>query len=183
MIEGNENRILIGGPQGSGKSTQGKLLAKVLEIPYVSTGDISRELAEQDSKEGKRVKQLLAQGKFTPDDVIAKYVKDRLDQTDCSLGFVMDGYPRSLDQLKYFDPQYNKVFYLDVPDDVVVGRLVKRGREDDTQDLIQERLKIYHRLTEPVLNFYQDQGILCRIDGVATIEKIQEEIRGYIKNG
>jgi adenylate kinase len=170
-------RVLITGPQGSGKTTQAKLVAEYLKIPLIDGGEMLRLLASEDSIEGKRVQEALDKGEIAPNDIVAEVIKKRLAELDCQNGFVMDGYPRTLSQKELFDPQFDRVFYLKMSDDLVKERMQKRGRVDDTPELITERLMLYHQLTEPVLSFYESQGILVRINGEDTIERIQQEIK------
>lgn len=162
-------KILLIGPQGSGKSTQAKLLADYLKIPFISTGEIFRRMA--------LVKKILSEGKLVDDQTTCKIVKDRLKQPDCKRGFVLDGYPRTLEQGKIFDPGFDKVFYLDVPEEVVIERLTKRGRSDDTPESIKMRLDLYYKQTEPLLEFYRNLGILSEIDGLGTTLQVQQRIR------
>lgn len=158
-------RILVAGPQGSGKTTQAKILAEKLGVCFISTGDLMRELSAEDTEEGKLVKSSLEKGALVDDQIAADALRREIESDRCRQGFVSDGFPRHLGQLEYFDPQFDKVIYLDVPDEEVIKRLLARGRADDTLPLILERLSIYHGQTEPVLNLYESQGKLVRIDG------------------
>ena len=166
-------KILFIGPQGSGKSTQGKLLAQFLGLPYISTGDIFR----QDRGE---IKQILDQGKLVDDQTTSKIVKEKLKELRYANGFVFDGYPRTLEQVRLFDPGYDEVISLEISDDIATERLLARGREDDTKELIAERLKNYHLQTDPMLDFYKQKGILTQIDGLGNIEEIQKKIRDLV---
>lgn len=163
-------KILFIGPQGSGKSTQGHLLAKFLGLPYISTGDIFRKMKGE-------IRQILDQGKLVDDQTTAKIVKEQLREENYQNGFVIDGYPRTLQQIRLFDPGFDKVVYLDLPDDDATKRLLARGREDDTPELIAERLKNYHQQTDPILDYYQQKGKLLSIDGLGSIDEIQQRIR------
>lgn len=170
-------RIFFIGSQGSGKSTQAKLLSQFLKIPVIATGDIFRSLAKKGDKLGKRVKQDLDEGKLVDDETTAQIVDERVRKPDCQKGFIMDGYPRTLDQIKLFDPGFDKVFYLKLSDEEATKRLLKRGREDDTPALIAERLKAYHKQTDPILDYYQNKGLLEVIGGKGAIKQIQRKIR------
>jgi adenylate kinase len=163
-------RILFIGAQGSGKSTQAKLLAQFLGLPYISTGDIFRQMQGE-------IKQILDQGKLVDDQTTSKIVEEKLKNPEYSNGFIFDGYPRTLEQIRLFDPGFDKVIYLDLPDEKASERLLARGREDDTKELIAERLKHYHGQTDPILDFYEQKGILVSISGEGSIEEIAQKIR------
>ena len=173
-------RIFLIGPQGSGKSTQSKLLAEYLNLPFIETGEIFRELSTKESELGKKVGALLQAGEFIPDDLTTELIKNKLGDAGYEQGFVMNGYPRNLNQLKKFDPGFDKVFYLKVSDDEVIKRLLERAREDDTKELIEKRLADYHQLTEPILEYFKNSGILEEIDGARSIEKIQQDLRSRL---
>jgi adenylate kinase len=166
-------KILLIGPQGSGKSTQGKLLAQVLGLPYLSTGDIFRRM-------GGEIKQILDQGKLVDDKTTSLIVEEKLKERQYSSGFIFDGYPRTLEQMRLFDPGFDKVIYLDLPDDKASERLLARGRADDTKELIAERLKHYHQQTDPILDYYKQKGILFSVDGMGSIQEIQQRVRTIV---
>jgi len=170
-------KILVTGPQGSGKTTHSKLLSERLQIPLIDTGNMLRNLAETNTSDGRRIKEQLDKGNLAPDDIVGKIVQARVSQEDCKSGFVMDGYPRSLEQLQVFDPGYDHVFYLDISDREVTQRLLERGRVDDTTELIARRLDLYHERTEPVLDYYQDLDILTRVNGSGSIEEVEKRIQ------
>lgn len=174
-------RILITGPQGCGKTTQAEILAKKFSFCLINAGDLLRELADQSTEEGENVRKCLSEGIFVDDKITAKLVRTELEKEHCQKGFVMDGFPRRMSQLEYFDPVYDQVFYLDVPDDEVIKRLLLRGREDDTPEVIRERLGLYHSETEPVLTYYQGQGKLKKINGEHSIEEIATEIEDQVR--
>jgi len=170
-------KILLIGPQGSGKSTQGKLLATYLQIPYISTGDIFRQIAQDD----KRIRQILEAGELVDDATTIELVKKRLAESDCRKGFILDGYPRNLEQAKKIpDLNFDKVIYINIPDEVVLERLLKRGRADDTEQSIKTRLNLYREKTAALLDYYQNQGLLMESDGRGNIQTIQDEIKKFI---
>lgn len=173
----NKMRILFIGPQGSGKSTQAQLLAKHLNIPKISTGDLFREIAKEDSENGKMIREIQNAGRLVDDKTTAKLVEERLKKSDVSAGFILDGYPRNINQKDLFDPKFERVFYLKVPDEEVTKRMISRGRADDTQESIKTRLNLYYEQTQPLLEFYRQQGILTEINGIGSVEEIQNEIK------
>lgn len=173
-------KLFLIGPQGSGKSTQSKLLADYLGVPFVETGQVFRDISGENTPLGEKVKALLQAGEMVPDDITSEIVKTNLKSPEYNKGFVMNGYPRNLNQIKLFDPGFDKVFYLEVSEGQVLDRLLKRGREDDTVELIKKRLSDYHSLTEPILDYYRNLGVLETLDGSGSIEEIQRNLRGKI---
>lgn len=173
-------KILLIGPQGSGKSTQADLLAHYLKVPKITIGDIFRKIAEEDSELGKKVRDILNQGHLVDDQITSEIVKERLSHSDYKEGFIVDGYPRTLEQARLFDPNFDKVFYLKLKEEAVMERLLKRGREDDTEELINKRLELYCEQTQPLLDDYKNKGILVEIDGTGSVEKVQEDIRKHL---
>lgn len=169
--------ILVTGPQGSGKTTQAKLLAEYLKVPFIGMGEVLRQRMERNDEIGRKIKEVMEKGELVDDQIVADFTKEKVMSPACQNGFVMDGYPRSIHQAGLFNPNFNKVFYLDIPEIQVLERLLKRGRADDKPDLIKERLQIYHQETEPLLDLYKNQGILKIVDGLKSIDEVQREIR------
>lgn len=185
--------IVILGPQGSGKSTQAKLLADHLGIAHISTGKLLRGIAK-DSKNSlhKIVKREMDCGNLVSNVIVNKVLNQAIENASKN-GFVIDGTPRKIDQLidldelfKLHNQKVDIVFFLDVSDAEGKKRLLKRAkiehRSDDTSQAIDERLKIYHSQTEPVLKEYEKRGILKRIDGNRPIETIQKDLQAVVKN-
>ncbi len=170
-------KILLIGPQGSGKSTQGKLLSQFLNIPYISTGDIFRNIASETSQEGKRIKQILQSGQLVDDTTAIELIKKRLTADDCQNGFILDGYPRTLPQEENVKINFDKVIYLQIPEDEILKRLLQRGRVDDTKDSIKKRLELYSLQTQPLLNYYKKQNILIEINAMGEIDDIFQNIK------
>lgn len=174
-------KILLIGPQGSGKSTQGKLLADFLKVPYISTGDIFRQISAEDTDEGKRIKDILVSGQLVDDETTANLLKKRIEESDAQNGFILDGYPRNVEQVKRVpDLIFDKVIYFNVPEQVVLDRLLKRGRADDTESSIKTRLSLYYVQTQPLLDYYKNQDLLVEVDGSGDIQIIQDEIKKFI---
>jgi adenylate kinase len=175
--------IVIMGPQGSGKSTQGELLSKRLGVPHISTGAIFREIKASGAGDllSHRVREQLMSGLLVDDTDALRVVDSRLSKEDCKNGFVLDGAPRDLDQAKLMVVQIDIVLYIAVSDAECIKRLMLRGREDDTEELINIRLGEYHRQTEPVLDYYRDLGKLIEINGEQTVDEIAEEVNKKIR--
>lgn len=171
-------KILLIGPQGSGKSTQASLLSQALGLPKITIGDILRQIAGQQTSEAKRIREILAAGQLVDDQTVAELVRNRINQE--KNGFIIDGYPRTIEQANIFDPDFDKVIYLNVPREQVVERLIQRGRVDDTSELINKRLDLYYQQTQPLLDYYKQKNILLEIDGIGDVKRIQNEIQKSI---
>jgi len=193
-------RFLIVGPQGSGKGTQGVLVAEAFGVPQVATGDIFRANVSGGTELGKRVQAIIEAGDLVPDALTSELVRDRLAQPDAAHGFLLDGYPRNrgqVDDLAGFlagrGEALDAVIELEVPRDESITRLhdraVKQGRTDDTEEVIANRLAIYERETAPILDVYREQGIVLRIDGVGSLDEVTQRIfdalasRGFVAEG
>ncbi|BDZ40628.1 adenylate kinase [Microbacterium suwonense] len=180
-------RLLIVGPQGSGKGTQGVRVAEALGIPVVSTGDIFRANIKAGTDLGKKVTAILDAGDLVPDELTSEIVRDRLSQQDAANGFLLDGYPRNTAQVGHLDAfladqgaSLDAVILLDVPREESIARLslraVEQGRSDDTEAGIAHRLDIYENETAPIISVYRERGIVDRIDGVGTLDEITARI-------
>ena len=180
-------RLLIVGPQGSGKGTQGIRVAEALGIPVVSTGDIFRANIKEGTELGQKVTAILDAGDLVPDELTSEIVRDRLSQDDAQGGFLLDGYPRNTAQVHHLDAflgendaALDAVILLDVPRDESIARLslraVEQGRSDDTDEAIAHRLDIYEHETAPIVSLYEERGIVDRIDGVGSLDEITGRI-------
>lgn len=172
-------QILLIGPNGSGKTTQAKLLSNYLQIPLIETGQILRDIVAEDSSLGREVKKIINSGVLVSDELISKIVKEKLEKLQN--GFIATGFPRNLRQVEDLNINFDRVFYLQIPDEKVIERLTKRGREDDSREAIEKRLMIYHQQTEPLLDYYSRLGILENINADRNIEEIQEDLRLKLK--
>jgi len=173
----NPRIIMIGGP-GSGKSTYSEIISKKLSIPHVYTGDMMRELSKQDTPDGKKVKDLLSKGEFAPTPIVIDAVKERLQKPDAESGYIFDGFPRSVEQankMKDANIEYSHIINLVVSEEEVIKRLTARGRADDKPEIIKNRLKVYHRETAPLLDYYKDEIINIKAEG-NTPEAIANDI-------
>lgn len=180
-------RMLMMGPPGSGKGTQASRIADKLGIVAISTGDIFRYNVKEMTPLGREAKQYMDNGDFVPDDVTNRMVADRLSQPDTEGGFLLDGYPRTAGQVEALDQmlkdagqELSVVVELTVPDEELVTRLLKRaeteGRADDTQDVIQHRLDLYHEQTAAVIESYAPRGIVASVDGTGQIDDVTERL-------
>lgn len=175
-------KIILIGIQGAGKSTQGNLLSQKLKIPYLSTGHIFRELAKEHTSLGRYIKETMNAGYLIPDKKTVEIVSEYLHRTEYEKGYILDGFPRTLNQVKAFKNGIDKVIYLNVSDKEALWRLSYRNgnggekREDDTLAAIRKRIEIFHKFTEPVLDHYGQKGMLIEIDGEKVIEEIHKEI-------
>lgn len=174
--------IFFLGPQGSGKSTQAKLLSEHLNLPLVSVGDLLRKRALVSDDVGKTLSEVMNKGELVDDDLVDQLVEEELTSPRYSKGFIADGFPRTKEQARKFSFSPDLVIYLNTSDKVGIERLLKRGRQDDTPEAIAERLSIYHQETEPLLAYYKKEGILKIVNGERTVEEIFEGIKDKIKD-
>jgi adenylate kinase len=163
-------RVLMLGPPGSGKGTQGERLARALGVDHISSGELLREAVAAGTPLGDRVKDAIAAGRLVPDELVREAVRPSLERRD---GYVLDGFPRTLSQTEGVD--FDAVVHLDVPEDEVVRRLLARGRADDTEEAIAERLHEYSDDTRPLLGHYRD--VLIEVDGDRDADAIAAELR------
>ena len=183
---------IIFGPPGSGKGTQASRIEKEFHLVHLSTGDILRSEVKRGTEIGKEVARIMAAGDLVPDDIIVNIVRRRLPESEVGAGVLLDGFPRTLEQARALDEmlaseghRVDFVIALDVPEDVLVERILHRaaieGRPDDTREAIAERMHEYHKLTEAVLDYYRQRGVrVVDIDGMGAPDEVFERIRGAI---
>ncbi|AXK45781.1 adenylate kinase [Brachybacterium saurashtrense] len=181
-------RLLIVGPPGAGKGTQAVRIAEQLGIPAISTGDIFRANVSGETELGVLAKSYMDKGEYVPDSVTNDMVASRLAEPDAQGGFLLDGYPRTLDQVEALDGMLSSlgtpldmVLLLVVETEEVVGRLVARGveqgRSDDTEETIRRRLEVYAEQTAPLIDVYEKRGLVRRVDGMASIDEVTVALR------
>jgi adenylate kinase len=175
-------KIIFLGMQGSGKSTQAKMLAEKLSVPYVEMGQLLRDKSKDSDEIAKKIQEALTTGKLVENQITIDCLKEKLNQPGFENGYVLDGYPRNKSQLSALDADISKVFYIKVSDNEAVSRLISRGRHDDSPSLIVQRLKIYHEETEPLLKHFKDQRILEEIYGEKSIDQVSEDIEKKLEN-
>jgi adenylate kinase len=172
-------KIILIGIQGAGKSTQGNLLSEKLKVPYLSTGHIFRNLSKEKTKLGRYIKEIMNAGYLIPDRKTLSIVSDYLRRPEYEKGYILDGFPRTVPQARSFKNGVDKVIYLKVSDKEALWRLSYRNgesREDETLAALRNRIELFHKLTEPVLDFYRKKKILVEVDGEEKIEKIHKGI-------
>lgn len=180
-------RLLLIGPPGAGKGTQAGRLSELLDVPAVSTGDIFRRNVRDETPLGRQAKAYMEAGDNVPDSLTNDLVRDRLEQDDCASGFLLDGYPRTTDQVAYLDAflaehdtAMDVVVELVAEPDVVVERLRQRaleqGRSDDDESVVRHRLEVYREQTAPLIDIYAARGLLAKVDGIGEIDEVTDRI-------
>ena len=180
-------RLLLIGPPGAGKGTQAQRLSEALGVPAISTGDIFREHLRNETELGLQAKAYMDAGDNVPDSLTNDLVRDRLSQPDAAEGFLLDGYPRTTDQVRALDEflaahdaSMDAVVELVAEPDIVVERLKKRaldqGRADDDETVVRHRLEVYARQTAPLIDVYDQRGLLAKVDGIGEIAEVTARI-------
>lgn len=192
-------RLLLIGTPGAGKGTQAQRLSETFDIPAISTGDIFRLNVKNETELGKQAKAFMDRGEYVPDSLTNELVRDRLSHADATDGFLLDGYPRTADQVQELDDilaeknqQLDAVVMLSADVDEVVRRLLNRaieqGRADDTEDVIRHRLDVYEEQTAPLISVYAARGLVITVDGLGEVADVTGRIvdslaeRGISKN-
>jgi adenylate kinase len=180
-------RVLFMGPPGAGKGTQAALVAEHFGVPQISTGDIFRANAAAGTELGLIAKRYMKAGEYVPDEVTNDMVRARLGQPDARQGFLLDGYPRTVDQVARLDEMLAElgtsldgVIVLRVDREELIARLLERartsGRADDTEDVIRYRQEVYAEQTAPLLSLYSERGLVVEVDGHGTVDEVAERI-------
>ena len=181
------SRLLLIGPPGAGKGTQAAKLAEAFQIPAISTGDIFRENVRSETELGQQAKAFMDRGEYVPDSLTNALVRDRLDWDDAKNGFLLDGYPRTADQVEELDSilsdkdeSLNAVVLITADTDEVVRRLLNRaqeqGRADDTEDVIRRRLEVYAEQTAPLIDVYSKRNLVIEVDGLGAVDEVTKRI-------
>jgi adenylate kinase len=172
-------RIVFIGPPGAGKGTQAERLIEKYKLAHLSTGDMLRAAREAKTDVGIEADKYMSAGMLVPDNIIINIIAERLKQSDCKAGYLLDGFPRTIAQAESLDDMLAKkgtplsvVLELKVAEEELFKRLAGRGRADDTPDVIRQRLVAYRKQTEPLLAYYSKRGLLKSIDGLGTVEEI-----------
>ncbi|NLW17340.1 MAG: adenylate kinase [Firmicutes bacterium] len=208
--------IVLMGPPGAGKGTQAVRIAETYGIPHISTGDIFRATVKSGTALGAQLQEYMSSGQLVPDEITIRIVQERLQQPDCASGFLLDGFPRTIEQAEALDKTLatnpiDMVINIEVPDEELIRRLTGRRvcpscgatyhidfnppqaegvcdqcggelqqRQDDTIATVKNRLEVYNRQTEPLINYYQQQDKLISIDGSQAIDKVFQDIAQHL---
>lgn len=183
--------VLMGAP-GAGKGTQAKRLESLLGLPQVATGDLFRANLKNQTELGKLARTYMDKGELVPNEVTIAMVRDRLSQPDCESGAILDGFPRTLaqaealdDLLQEFGAKIAVVPFIHVNQDVLVERLAKRaeieGRADDNKETIRTRMQVYESETAPLLDYYDNRGLLVKINGEQSIDEVSHDLTAVIR--
>ena len=180
-------RLILLGPPGAGKGTQAAWIKEAYGVPQLSTGDMLREAVARGTGVGRQAKAVIERGELVSDEIINRIVAERVGEPDCASGFSLDGYPRTVQQVRTLDEilaehdtRLDAVVALQVPAEELVHRLVNRahrdGRSDDTEDVIRHRQNVYADQTAPLLDEYSRRGILLEIDGIGEVADVQARV-------
>ena len=189
--------IILLGPPGSGKGTQANFIQNKLSIPHLSTGDILRQSVKNETDLGNKVKNIMAKGELVSDDLVLDVIKERVSQSDCNLGFILDGYPRNITQaeslnivLKDIDRNIDRILFLDVDFAVLQSRIESRSKEnneekrvDDTSEVLIKRLEEYKIQTAPLGEYYSNNKKFKKINGMKSISEVSLDIENFLDNG
>ncbi len=180
-------RLVLLGPPGSGKGTQAKLLQERLKIAHISTGDLLRAAVAANTPLGQIAKATMDAGELVSDELVLELLEERLSEPDVANGYILDGYPRNLAQAQALDALLERVeqridraLALRVDEDQIVERLAERasqqGRSDDSEEVVRHRMRVYEEQTAPVADYYANKGLLTEIDGMGSIETINQRL-------
>ena len=189
--------VILLGPPGSGKGTQANFIQNKLSIPHLSTGDILRQSVKNETNLGNKVKNIMAKGKLVSDDLVLNVIKERVSQSDCDQGFILDGYPRNITQaeslnilLKDINRNIDRILFLDVDFAALQSRIELRSKEnneekraDDTSEALVKRLYEYTSQTAPLSEYYSNDKKFKKINGMKSISEVSLDIENFLDNG
>lgn len=188
-----EARVILLGPPGSGKGTQGKLLSKYLQVVHLSTGDILRREVALGTEVGNKVRAVMDSGKLVNDEQMNEVIQNRLTQPDCTKGFVLDGYPRTTCQAKYLEKVLEQcttrptaAIYIKIPDDEIIrrlkGRAEQESRVDDNDETVRFRLNVFKQETAPLFDFYRERNLFHEVHGLGTVDEVFNRLKQLIES-
>ena len=182
-------RVIFLGPPGAGKGTQAKLLCEDAKVPHISTGDILRAAVKAKTELGQKAEGYMSAGELVPDELILGLIRERLGEEDAANGWLLDGFPRNVEQAQFLNELLEEigqtcevVVNLEVPDDELVTRLLARGRSDDKEDVIRNRLAIYHEQTAPLIELYGGRKQLVSLNGNQEMAQVSAELQKIVKD-
>lgn len=180
-------RIVFLGPPGAGKGTQAIRVAQRLGVPHLSTGDMLREAIGLDTELGREAARFMDQGRLVPTVLVQSLVDARVSQDDCCHGYLLDGFPRTVEQAENLDrllatrgAALEAVINLQVPEETLLDRLAGRGRHDDAVQVVRERLRQYDELTRPLAAYYRERGVLRDVNGLGTPDEVSSRIMAEV---
>jgi len=181
-------KFIVLGPPGAGKGTQAALLAAEMNLAHISTGEILRAAVQEQTPLGQEAKAFMDRGELVPDTLVLGLVKERLGSLNGSTaGWILDGFPRNINQAEALDDllrdiqqQSDCAVNLDVPDEILIPRLLGRGRQDDTEAIVRTRLQVYRDQTAPLIDFYQNRQHLVSVNGNADVEDVTQRLKSAI---
>lgn len=181
-------KFIFLGPPGAGKGTQAALLAAEMNLAHISTGEILRAAVQEQTPLGQEAKAFMDRGELVPDTLVLGLVKERLASLNGSTaGWILDGFPRNINQAEALDDllqdiqqQSDCAVNLDVPDEILIPRLLGRGRQDDTEAIVRTRLQVYRDQTAPLIDFYQNRQHLVSVNGNADVEDVTQRLKSAI---
>ena len=183
------SRLIFLGPPGAGKGTQAQVIAEFFSIPHISTGEILRSAIGQGTPLGKKAQSYVDGGELVPDELILDLIRERLNQPDVNQGWILDGFPRNVSQATFLDQLLSELnqncdwaVSFEVPDQVLINRMLGRGRKDDNEETIRRRLEVYQEQTAPVINYYHERNILKPVNGNLTQEEVSASLKQVLGN-
>ncbi|EDX85483.1 adenylate kinases subfamily [Synechococcus sp. PCC 7335] len=182
-------RLIFLGPPGAGKGTQAQMLCQSYDVPHISTGDILRAAVKEKTDLGLKAEGFMKAGELVPDDLILGLIRERLSKEDTANGWLLDGFPRNVEQAEFLNALLEEigqscdvVINLEVPDDVLVERLLDRGRVDDKEDVIRNRLEVYREQTEPLIALYDGRNQLQSVNGNQELSLVTDELTKIVES-